>query len=75
MEAGMPLKKIDLVMSAIGVVGGVNYLSIASGRYDLIGKLAGKTDFGETNLASRTMYGIFGGAALWSLSRMLEQAV
>jgi uncharacterized membrane protein YuzA (DUF378 family) len=69
------MKKLDLVAASIGIVGGVNWLSIGAGKYDLIGRVAGKQRFGETNLASRTLYGIMGGAALWSLARLVEREV
>jgi uncharacterized membrane protein YuzA (DUF378 family) len=69
------MKKLDLVAASIGIVGGVNWLSIGAGKYDLIGHVAGKRDFGDTNLASRTLYGIMGGAALWSLARIVEREV
>jgi uncharacterized membrane protein YuzA (DUF378 family) len=68
------LKKLDLVAAAVGIFGGANWLAIATGKVDLIGRLTGKRKFGETNLASRTLYGIIGGSALWSLSRLLQRA-
>ena len=69
------MKKLDLVAASIGIVGGVNWLSIGAGRYDLIGRISGRDRFGDTNLASRTMYGIVGGAALWTLARLIEREV
>jgi uncharacterized membrane protein YuzA (DUF378 family) len=69
------MKKLDLVAASIGIVGGANWLSIGAGKYDLIAKVSGKQRFGETNLASRTLYGIIGGAALWSLARLIEREV
>lgn len=69
------MKKLDLVAASLAIVGGVNWLAIGAGRYDMIGHVTGKHDFGETNLASRTLYGILGGAALWSLARLVEQEI
>jgi uncharacterized membrane protein YuzA (DUF378 family) len=69
------MKKLDLVAASIGIVGGVNWLSIGAGKYDLVGRISGKHSFGETNLASRTLYGIIGGAALWSLARLVEREI
>lgn len=69
------MKKFDLVAASLGIVGGVNWLSIAAGKYDLVGKIAGKQKFGDTSLATRTLYGIFGGAALWSLARLVQREV
>lgn len=68
------MKKLDLAAASIGIVGGLNWLSVAAGRYDLIGAATGKKGrFGRTNLATRTVYGVVGGAALWSLSRLIER--
>jgi uncharacterized membrane protein YuzA (DUF378 family) len=69
------MKKLDLVAASIGIVGGVNWLSIAAGRYDMIGRISGKSRFGEANNASRALYGVIGGAALWSLARLVEREV
>jgi uncharacterized membrane protein YuzA (DUF378 family) len=66
-------KKLDLAAASLGIVGGLNWLSIASGKFDLIGNATGKRRFGQSNLATRTVYGIVGGSALWSLSRMIQR--
>ena len=71
----MVMKKLDLVAASIGIVGGVNWLSIAAGKYDMIGRIAGKQRFGDTSKASRALYGVIGGAALWSLARLVEREV
>ena len=68
------MKKIDLAAASLGIVGGLNWLSVAAGKFDLIAGATGKKGrFGRTNLATRTAYGVIGGAALYSLSRMIER--
>ena len=69
------MKKLDLVASSLLIAGGVNWLAIGAGKYDLVGKISGKQRFGETNLASRTLYGIVGGSALWALARIVEKEI
>lgn len=67
------MKKLDLAAASLGIVGGLNWLAVASGKFDLISAATGKRGrFGRTNLATRTVYGIIGGSALWSLSRMIQ---
>jgi len=68
-------KKLDLAAASIGIVGGLNWLSVAAGKVDLLGKATGKGRFGQTNLATRTLYGIVGGSALWSLSRLIQHEI
>jgi uncharacterized membrane protein YuzA (DUF378 family) len=68
-------KKLDLAAASIGIVGGLNWLSVAAGKVDLLGKATGKSRYGQTNLATRTLYGIVGGSALWSLSRLIQHEI
>jgi uncharacterized membrane protein YuzA (DUF378 family) len=68
------MKKLDMAAMSLGIVGGLNALSIAAGKFDLIGAMTGKGGrFGRTNIATRTVYGVIGGGALWMLSRMIER--
>jgi uncharacterized membrane protein YuzA (DUF378 family) len=69
------MKKLDLLAASLTILGGVNWLSVAAGKYDLLGKLAGNHRFGETNSASRALYGVVGGGALWTLSRLIQREV
>jgi CBS domain-containing protein/uncharacterized membrane protein YuzA (DUF378 family) len=65
-------KPFDMAARSLLIVGGLNWLAIGSGKTDLVA-LATRSRFGRPNLAARTLYGIVGGAALWSLSRLIEQ--
>jgi uncharacterized membrane protein YuzA (DUF378 family) len=68
------MKKMDLAMTSLGILGGLNWLSVAAGRFDLISGATGKGGrFGRANIATRTVYGVIGGAALWSLARLIER--
>jgi CBS domain-containing protein/uncharacterized membrane protein YuzA (DUF378 family) len=66
------LKPFDLAARSLLIVGGLNWLSIAAGKVDLVAEAA-RAKFGRPNLATRAVYGVVGGAALWSLSRLIEQ--
>lgn len=66
------LKPFDLAARSLLIVGGLNWLAIAAGRRDLVAD-ATRSRFGRPNLAARIVYGIVGGGALWSLSRLIEQ--
>jgi uncharacterized protein len=68
-------RKLDLAAASIGIVGGLNWLAVAAGKFDLIGHATGKRKFGKTNLATRTIYGIVGGSSLWSLSRLIQREI
>jgi CBS domain-containing protein len=65
------LKKIDLAVRSLLTVAGLNSVSVAAGRFDLIA-WASRSRRGP-NLAARTIEGVFGGAALYSLARLIEQ--
>ena len=65
-------RPLDLAARSVLIVGGLNSLAVATGRFDFIAHLAGGR-FGRPTIATRTLYGLIGGAALWSLSRLIEQ--
>ncbi len=65
-------KPFDLAARSLLIVGGLNWLAIGSGKFDLVAA-ATHSRFGRPNVAARTIYGVVGGAALWSLSRLIEQ--
>jgi uncharacterized protein len=47
---------------ALPVIGGLNWGLVAAGKLDLVAKLTGNR-FGETNAASRAIYGAVGAAS------------
>ncbi len=66
------LRPFDLAARSLVIVGGLNWLSIAAGKVDLVAE-ATRSKHGRPNLAARVVYGVIGGGALWTLSRLIEQ--
>ncbi len=58
------MKKLDILAAVLVVVGGVNWGLVAVAEFDLVAKLVG-LEFGETNAASRIVYGLVGVAAVY----------
>jgi CBS domain-containing protein/uncharacterized membrane protein YuzA (DUF378 family) len=63
---------VDRAMRALLIVGGLNWLVVAAGKFDVVAVLTGGR-FGRPSIATRTLYGVVGGAALWTLVRWLQQ--
>ena len=60
------MKNLDIVAMALVVVGGLNWGLVAIAEFDLVATLVG-LDFGETNAASRIVYGLVGLSAVYGL--------
>jgi uncharacterized membrane protein YuzA (DUF378 family) len=67
------MRKLDIAAAALPIVGGLNWGLIGAKRFDLVAKLTGNR-FGETNAASRTIYGLVGLAAAYSAVRLATGA-
>jgi uncharacterized membrane protein YuzA (DUF378 family) len=63
------VKKLDMLTAALVVVGGLNWGLVAIAEFDLVATLVG-LDFGETNVASRVVYGLVGLAAVYQLTTL-----
>ena len=63
----------DLAIAALPIVGGINWGLVSIAKFDLVAKLTGN-DFGETNAASRVIYGLVGLAALAHAARLVAGA-
>jgi uncharacterized protein len=63
------MKKLDILTTALVVVGGLNWGLVAIAEFDLVATLVG-LDFGETNAASRVVYGLVGLAAAYQLATL-----
>jgi uncharacterized membrane protein YuzA (DUF378 family) len=63
------VKKLDILALALVVVGGLNWGLVAIAEFDLVATLVG-LDFGETNAASRAVYGLVGLAAAYQLATL-----
>jgi uncharacterized membrane protein YuzA (DUF378 family) len=64
----MNLKALDVLAAVLVVVGGLNWGLVAIAEFDLVAALVG-LDFGETNAASRIVYGLVGLAAAYQIAQ------
>ena len=53
------MKKFDILAATLLIVGGLNWGLVAVAEFDLVATIVG-LEFGETNLASRVIYGLVG---------------
>ena len=64
------MKKLDWVATALLLVGGLNWGLVALAQFDLVAWIFG-LDFGETNAATRIVYGLVGLAAVYGICSLL----
>ena len=62
-------RNADLLAGILLVVGGLNWGLVAVAKFDLVAWIFG-LDFGETNAASRVVYGLVGLAAVYGATRL-----
>ena len=60
------MKKLDVLAAALVVIGGLNWGLVAAAKFDLVAWIVG-LDFGQTNAASRVVYGLVGLAAIYQI--------
>ena len=63
------MSRLDAVTLGLLVVGGLNWGLVALAEFDLVATVFGM-EFGETNLASRVVYGLVGLSAIWQAVRL-----
>jgi uncharacterized protein len=68
---GGQMKKLDVLAATLVLVGGLNWGLVAVARFDLVAWICGGLDFGETNAASRAIYGLVGLAAVYGIGSLL----
>jgi hypothetical protein len=64
------MRKLDLLAAVLLIVGGLNWGLVAIAEFDLVAWIFG-LEFGETDIATRIVYGLVGLAAvygIWSLT-------
>ena len=61
------MRKLDVLAGALLVVGGLNWGLVAIAEFDLVAWVFAE-DFGETNAASRIVYGLVGLAAIYAIT-------
>ena len=62
------MKKIDILAATLVIVGGLNWGLVSIAEFDLVAALVG-LEFGETNFASRVVYGLVGVAAVYQIAQ------
>jgi uncharacterized protein len=62
-------KRLDILAMALAAVGAINWGLVGLFEFDLVATLAG-VQFGETNLASRVVYGLVGLSGLYLLFQL-----
>ncbi len=60
------MKKLDILAAVLVIVGGLNWGLVALAEFDLVATIFA-LDFGETNAASRIVYGLVGLAAVYQI--------
>jgi uncharacterized membrane protein YuzA (DUF378 family) len=60
------VKNLDILAAVLVIVGGLNWGLVAVAEFDLVATLVG-LEFGETNAASRAVYGLVGLAAAYQV--------
>ena len=67
------MKKLDLIAAVLVLIGGLNWGLVAVAKFDLVAWIFG-LDFGQTNAASRIVYGLVGLAAVYGIVALLASA-
>ena len=65
------MRKLNALAAGLLVVGGLNWGLVAIAKFDLVAWICGGMDFGETNAASRVIYGLVGLAAVYVIASLL----
>ena len=65
------MKAFDLLAGVLLIVGGLNWGLVAIAEFDLVAEIVGLS-FGETNAASRVIYGLVGIAAVYGTARWVQ---
>ena len=65
------MRRLDKLAAALVLIGGLNWGLVAIAEFDLVAWIFGGMEFGETNAASRVVYGLVGLAAVYGLGSLL----
>jgi uncharacterized protein len=68
---GGQMKKLDVLAATLVLLGGLNWGLVAVAKFDLVAWICGGMEFGETNAASRVIYGLVGLAAVYGIGSLL----
>jgi uncharacterized protein len=64
------MKKLNAAAAILTIVGGLNWGLVGLFKFDLVAAVFGGMQFGEVNLASRTVYTLVGLSALYLASQL-----
>jgi uncharacterized protein len=67
---GVQMKLVNALAATLVIVGALNWGLVALGEFDLVAELFG-LEFGETNAATRVIYGLVGLAGVYSIWALL----
>ena len=67
------MKKLDLLAATLLIVGGLNWGLVGVAEFDLVAWIFG-LEFGETNAASRVVYGLVGVSAIYGIGSLVSRA-
>jgi uncharacterized membrane protein YuzA (DUF378 family) len=62
------MKKLDVLAAVLVVIGGLNWGLVALAEFDLVATVFG-LEFGETNAATRIVYGLVGLGAAYQIAQ------
>ncbi len=68
------MKKLEWVAAVLVLVGALNWGLVALAQFDLVAAVFG-LEFGETNAASRIVYGLVGLAAVYGIVLVVRSAM
>src|SRR3954465_8322753 len=71
---GVQVKKLDVLAATLVLIGGLNWGLVAVAEFDLVAWIFGGMEFGETNAASRVVYGLGGPAGGAGIGSLLNAA-
>jgi len=63
------MRKFDLLAAVLLIVGGLNWGLVSIARFDLVATIFG-LEFGETNAATRIVYGLVGLSAVYVAAQL-----
>ena len=63
------MKKLDLLAVTLVLVGGLNWGLVGLAKFDLVAWIFGM-EFGETNAATRVVYGLVGVGAVYGIGAL-----
>jgi uncharacterized protein len=61
------MRKLDWVAASLVLVGALNWGLVGVAKFDLVAWIFGGMEFGETNAATRVVYGLVGLAAVYGI--------